>query len=266
MTSPITSALATNTKVVAIPAFNDNYIWCIHNNKDAVVVDPGDATPVLNYLKENELNLVGVLITHHHHDHTGGILKLASANTSLVVYGPNGGHIKGITHPLVDGDTATFSSMNIEFSVMEVPGHTLDHIAYYGHDALFCGDTLFSAGCGRLFEGTPEQMLCSLNKLAVLPDHTMVYCTHEYTAANVAFALAVEPDNKTLIEYKDWVSETRSNDVPTLPTTLSQQKSINPFLRAHKPTVKASVEAHTNQKLESEVAVFTEVRRWKDTF
>lgn len=266
MTTPMNSALPTNTKVVAIPAFNDNYIWCIHNNKDAVVVDPGDATPVLDYLKTNALNLVGVLITHHHHDHTGGILKLASANTSLVVFGPNGGHIKGITHPLVDGDTATFPSMGLELSVIEVPGHTLDHIAYYGHNALFCGDTLFSAGCGRLFEGTPEQMLHSLNKLAALPDHTMVYCTHEYTAANVAFALAVEPDNQALNNYSKWVSETRSNNVPTLPTTISEQKAINPFLRAHKPSVKASVEAHTNQKLNSDVTVFTEVRRWKDSF
>lgn len=266
MTSPINSALPSNTKVVAIPAFNDNYIWCIHNNKDAVVVDPGDATPVLNYLKKNELNLDGVLITHHHHDHTGGILKLASANTSLVVYGPSGGHIKGITHPLINGDTATFPTMNIELSVIDVPGHTLDHIAYCGHNVLFCGDTLFSAGCGRLFEGTPEQMLHSLNKLAALPDHTIVYCTHEYTAANVVFALAVEPDNQALNNYSKWVSETRSNNIPTLPTTISEQKAINPFLRAHKPSVKVSAEAYTNQKLNSDVAVFTEVRRWKDSF
>jgi len=160
-----------------IPAFTDNYIWCIHNNSNAVVVDPGDAQPVLEYVKANGLTLSAVLITHHHRDHTGGIAKLVSAHPELPVIGPRGGHIRGLTKSVSQGDTVTLPVLKMSLQVMEVPGHTLDHIAFFGHGLVFCGDTLFSAGCGRLFEGSPEQMLHSLNKLKRLPDDTKVRST-----------------------------------------------------------------------------------------
>lgn len=249
-----------------IPAFNDNYIWCIHDDKHAVVVDPGDATPVLSYLRENALKLAAVLITHHHHDHTGGIAKLASAVKELPIIGPRGGHIKGLTKTVAQGDTVALPVIDMSLQVLEVPGHTLDHIAFFGHGALFCGDTLFSAGCGRLFEGSPEQMLHSMNKLKRLPDSTRIYCAHEYTQANVNFALAVEPDNNDLKNYALWVKEKREHNECTLPGVLGEQKKINPFLRSHEPSVKDAAEAFTNTSLGDDVAVFAAVRRWKDEF
>ena len=261
-----TDSTLTNMTIFPIAAFEDNYIWCIHNDKHAVVVDPGDAEPVLNYLRTHNLVLSAVLITHHHRDHTGGIPKLASALPNLPIIGPRGGHIRGITKSVSQGDTVTLPLLNLTLQVMEVPGHTLDHIAFFGHDALFCGDTLFSAGCGRLFEGSPEQMLHSLNKLKRLPDATKVYCTHEYTLANVKFALAVEPNNSALQHYANWAQEKRGNNEPTLPSNLQEQKAINPFLRAHELSVKHAAEAYCEKSLRDDVAVFTAVRRWKDEF
>jgi hydroxyacylglutathione hydrolase len=249
-----------------IPAFTDNYIWCIHNNSNAVVVDPGDAQPVLEYVKANGLTLSAVLITHHHRDHTGGIAKLVSAHPELPVIGPRGGHIRGLTKSVSQGDTVTLPVLKMALQVMEVPGHTLDHIAFFGHGLVFCGDTLFSAGCGRLFEGSPEQMLHSLNKLKRLPDNTKVYCTHEYTQANVSFALAVEPENSALVNYAQWVQATRDKNKPTLPSTLKEQKAINPFLRSHELSVKTAAEAYCENSLADDVAVFAAVRRWKDEF
>ncbi|MCB4435764.1 hydroxyacylglutathione hydrolase [Alteromonas sp. McT4-15] len=249
-----------------IPAFTDNYIWCIHNKSNAVVVDPGDAQPVLEYVKANGLTLSAVLITHHHRDHTGGIAKLVSAHPELPVIGPRGGHIRGLTKSVSQGDTVTLPVLKMALQVMEVPGHTLDHIAFFGHGLVFCGDTLFSAGCGRLFEGSPEQMLHSLNKLKRLPDNTKVYCTHEYTQANVNFALAVEPDNSALVNYAQWVKTTRDENKPTLPSTLKEQKAINPFLRSHELSVKTAAEAYCENSLADDVAVFAAVRRWKDEF
>ena len=249
-----------------IPAFTDNYIWCIHNNSSAVVVDPGDAQPVLEYVKANGLTLSAVLITHHHRDHTGGIAKLVSAHPELPVIGPRGGHIRGLTKSVSQGDTVTLPVLKMALQVMEVPGHTLDHIAFFGHGLVFCGDTLFSAGCGRLFEGSPEQMLHSLNKLKRLPDNTKVYCTHEYTQANVNFALAVEPENSALVNYAQWVKATRDKNNPTLPSTLKEQKAINPFLRSHELSVKTAAEAYCENSLADDVAVFAAVRRWKDEF
>lgn len=258
--------LPSDVTIHPIPAFTDNYIWCIHNNTNAIVVDPGNAEPVLSYLKTKGLTLSAVLITHHHQDHTGGISKLATAVPDLPIIGPRGNHIRGITKSVAQGDTVSLPILNLSFQVMEVPGHTLDHIAFFGHGALFCGDTLFSAGCGRLFEGSPEQMYHSLNKLKRLPDSTIVYCTHEYTQANVKFALAVEPDNKALNNYADWVAEKRSQNLPTLPSNLKEQKNINPFLRAHELSVKTTAEAYCENKLVDDVAVFAAVRRWKDEF
>ena len=222
-----------NIAVHPIPAFTDNYIWCLHDDANAIVVDPGDAEPVLAFIKAKRLTLSAVLIAHHHRDHTGGIAKLVSAVPDLPVIGPRGNHIRGITKSVSQGDTVSLPVLKLSLQVMEVPGHTLDHIAFFGHGALFCGDTLFSAGCGRLFEGSPEQMHHSLNKLKRLPDSTKVYCTHEYTQANVKFALAVEPNNIALNEYADWVASMREQNLPTLPSNLKEQKNINPFLRAH---------------------------------
>ena len=261
-----TDVLPHGISIFPIEAFSDNYIWCIHNNEQAIVVDPGDAEPVLAFLKSENLHLAAVLITHHHHDHTGGIAKLVSANPGLPVIGPRGGHIRGITKSVSQGDTLQLPVLDLEFQVMEVPGHTLDHIAFFGHNVLFCGDTLFSAGCGRLFEGSPEQMLHSLNKLKRLPDNTLVYCTHEYTQSNVRFALEVEPENQALQAYSSWVDKKREMGMPTLPSNLAEQKQINPFLRSHELSVQTAAEAYCEKNMGDDVAVFAAVRRWKDEF
>ena len=258
--------LPSGVAIHPIPAFTDNYIWCIYNERSAIVVDPGDAEPVLTFIKAKGLTLSAVLITHHHRDHTGGIAKLVSAVPDLSVIGPRGNHIRGITKSVSQGDTVSLPVFKMALQVMEVPGHTLDHIAFFGHGALFCGDTLFSAGCGRLFEGSPEQMHHSLNKLKRLPATTKVFCTHEYTQANVQFALAVEPDNKALCDYAQWVAEKRAQGQPTLPSNLKEQKNINPFLRAHELSVKTAAEAYCENNLADDVAVFAAVRRWKDEF
>ena len=261
-----TDVLPSGISLVPIEAFTDNYIWCLHNTHDAIVVDPGDAEPVLAFLKKHQLALKAILITHHHHDHTGGIAKLVSANPGMPVIGPRGNHIRGITKSVSQGDTVQLPVLSLNFQVMEVPGHTLDHIAFFGHGIVFCGDTLFSAGCGRLFEGSPEQMLHSLNKLKRLPDDTLVCCAHEYTLANISFAQAVEKENKALNNYQHWAKQQREANLPTLPSTLKEQKNINPFLRAHELSVKTAAEAYCEKTLRDDVAVFTAVRRWKDGF
>lgn len=252
--------------VTPIPAFNDNYIWCLHTDQYAVVVDPGDADPVMQFCKSKSLSLAAILITHHHNDHTGGISALSEANKDLPVIGPRGGHISGITKSVAQGDVVKLPLIDCEFSVLELPGHTLDHIAFVGHNALFCGDTLFSAGCGRLFEGTPGQMHRSLNKIKRLPPSTVIYCTHEYTLANLKFALAVEANNSELQTYQDWAIATREKDTPTLPTDLATQLAINPFLRCNQDSVINSVTEYSNAELIDEIAVFTHLRQWKDNF
>jgi len=260
------TTLPNGIAITPIRAFTDNYIWCIHNSTHAVVVDPGDAEPVLAHLKQHGLTLAAILITHHHRDHTGGIAKLAAIAPQLPIIGPRGNHIRGITKSVSQGDTVSLPIFDMQLQVMEVPGHTLDHIAFFGHGVLFCGDTLFSAGCGRLFEGSPEQMLHSLNKLKRLPNDTLVYCTHEYTKANVAFALAIEPDNKALTQYEAWVEQQRHDNLPTLPSTLEKEKNINPFLRSHELSVKKAAETFSNSSLSDDAAVFAAVRRYKDEF
>lgn len=259
-------ALPETISIAAIPAFTDNYIWCMHNNRHAIVVDPGDAEPVLAFLREHNLRLAAILITHHHHDHTGGITHLVSANPSVPVIGPRGNHIRGITKSVAQGDTLRLPIFDLSFSILETPGHTLDHIAFYGHGLVFCGDTLFSAGCGRLFEGSPEQMAHSLNKLKRLPDDTWVYCTHEYTQANVTFSLTVDPDNEALIDYAAWVKERRENDEITLPSLISKEKAVNPFLRCHTDSVQRAVADYTGDATTDDVATFAGLRRWKDEF
>ncbi|MCV2885130.1 hydroxyacylglutathione hydrolase [Aestuariibacter sp. AA17] len=251
-------------QVIPIPIFSDNYVWCIHNQQHCVVVDPGDAEPVITFIKHQNLTLAGVLITHHHWDHTDGLPELLNAYPNVPVYGPNTPKAPLVSHTLKEDDVVDIDALNLTFSVVDVPGHTLDHIAYVSELGLFCGDTLFSAGCGRLFEGTPEQMHASLNKLMALPDNTLVYCTHEYTLANLEFAQLVEPDNAQLRTYTEWAQSQRAKDIPTLPTTIEQQKKINPFVRVTEPSVISAAEERLSQKITKADQVFAVVREWKD--
>jgi len=250
-----------------IRAFTDNYIWCLHNGREAWVVDPGEAAPVATFLRQRSLTLVGILITHHHADHTGGIAALSASHALEAVYGPDNPAISGITHTLHEGDSVRI--LDEQFNVIEVPGHTLDHIAYLSTHlqppALFCGDTLFAAGCGRLFEGTPEQMFNSLKKLRSAPRETRVYCTHEYTQANLRFAKAAEPDNLAQQQRAQSADKLRANDQPTLPSTLALELETNPFLRTQQPAIHAAALQH-NPHCSDEVEIFAAIRRWKDQF
>lgn len=256
--------------VSPIYAYTDNYIWCIHNDTKAWVVDPGDHKVVQHFLEEHKLSLEGILITHHHWDHVTGI-KALTEEWKVPVYGPKHPKIPEITHHVQEGDQITF--FNTHFEVLEVPGHTLDHIAYMNVDEqcpphLFCGDTLFCAGCGRLFEGTPQQMHQALQKLAQLKDETLVFCTHEYTLSNLKFAQAVEPDNPRIQEEMDRVQSLNLAETPSLPTSIAKEKAINPFLRSASPQIRQkltetfSVPADTF----SDADCFAAVRRWKDNF
>jgi hydroxyacylglutathione hydrolase len=255
-------------KLIPLPAFQDNYLWVLHNGHRAVVVDPGDAQPVLDFLQRDGLQLEAILVTHHHPDHIGGVDAVRDA-TGAKVYGPARETIPQPLERLVEGDTAT--ALGLTFNVIDVPGHTSGHIAYHcmdvdGHPLLFCGDTLFSGGCGRLFEGTPAQMLSSLDKLAALPGDTRVCCTHEYTLSNLKFARAVEPGNAELIHYSQRCEELRERDLPTLPSTIAQEKLINPFLRTRQPGVVQAARAFDAATPEDEVAVFAAIRQWKNEF
>jgi hydroxyacylglutathione hydrolase len=253
-----------------IPAFQDNYLWLFHQEGDraAFVVDPGDAQPVLDCLVQNNLELAGILITHHHPDHTGGINALL-ANNDVPVYGPDSNNIPQISHRLYEGDCINLAETN--FSVLEIPGHTLDHIAFAaspeGQSPLvFCGDTLFTAGCGRIFEGSAEQMYQSLQKLAALPDATRIYCAHEYTLSNLAFATAVEPTNQVLQDKTAADEEKRQQGLPTVPSTMAIERKTNPFLRCHLPSLALAASQHSSRELSDPAEVMREIRLWKDTF
>ncbi len=249
--------------IKSIPAFNDNYIWLIKNSdRRCAVVDPGDAAPVLAYLQEHDLTLDAILITHHHHDHIGGIPELVRQFPGIDVVGPANEPVPTLTHPVNSGDQIEL--FGEVFMVIGLEGHTLGHVGYVGDEKLFCGDTLFSAGCGRVFEGTMEQMYSSLQKMAMLPEETLVYCAHEYTASNVAFALAVEPDNNQLQIYREEVNRLRAQNLPTIPTTIRREKWINPFLRVEEPSVIKSVNTRTSQI--DPISIFTALREWKNEF
>jgi hydroxyacylglutathione hydrolase len=261
-------------KLIPLPAFQDNYLWLLHDGQRALVVDPGDAQPVLAFLRDNGLRLEAILVTHHHPDHVGGVDALRGA-TGAQVWGPARERIPGPFVPLAEGDTAL--ALGLRFEVLDVPGHTAGHIAYYcglrpdrelvdGKPLLFCGDTLFSGGCGRLFEGTPAQMLASLDKLAALPEDTVVCCTHEYTLGNLKFALAVEPSNTELIHYRQQCERLREQGMPTLPTTIGLERRINPFLRTRLPAVAGAARAYNAATADEEVAVFAAIRQWKNEF
>ena len=249
----------------AVSAFNDNYIWVIHDTHHCVVVDPGQAQGVIEYVTQHQLSIAAILLTHHHHDHTGGVLQLRQF-TDCPVYGPNNSAIQGITDSVGDGDNVSIAALDLNFSVLACPGHTLDHIAFYAKPWLFCGDTLFSAGCGRMFEGNPTQLWNSLQYLSSLPAETEVYCAHEYTEANLRFAAAVEPDNQAIKEHQQWVQRKRQNNEPSLPSTLAIESNVNPFLRCHLQSVKDSAQQRAQTSLSATVDIFACLRYWKDSF
>lgn len=253
--------------IVPIPAFQDNYLWLLRNDKDAAIVDPGDAAPVLDYLRREKLRLVAILNTHHHADHIGGNAGLLQ-HYDVPVYGPHDERILQITHALREGDRVPLDALDIALSVIDVPGHTRSHIAFYSENAgiVFSGDTLFACGCGRLFEGTPAQMYASLGKLAALPDNTRVYCAHEYTLANLRFARTVEPNNPALQTWEEEAKKLRAENKPTVPSTIAQEKAGNPFLRCAMPAVIASANQKAGITLENPVEVFRVLREWKNTF
>lgn len=254
--------------VTPIRAFSDNYLWLVRGltaSHRAAVVDPGDARPVLAALDAAGLSLDAILVTHHHVDHVGGVAELAD-RTGAEVIAPAAEPIPHATHRVRGGDEVRLERLGLHFRVIDVPGHTAGHVAYYGHGAVFAGDALFSGGCGRVFEGTPAQMLASLDALAALPPETRLYCAHEYTASNLRFALAVDPSNVTATDYAAHVAEMRERDEPTLPSSIGLERMINPFLRVREPAVQAAAAAHAGRALDDAVATFTVVRRWKDTF
>jgi hydroxyacylglutathione hydrolase len=252
--------------LLPLPAFDDNYIWMLHDGRQALVVDPGDEQPVLQALQTLGLQLKAILVTHHHADHVGGVAALRAA-TGATVYGPAGETMPEPLQRFADGDTLDL--LGLHFTSLNVPGHTAGHIAWYapacdGQPLLFCGDTLFSGGCGRLFEGTPAQMLASLDKLAALPGATRVCCAHEYTLSNLRFARAVEPDNAALQDYSQRCEALRARELPTLPSTIAVERDINPFLRSRQPAVTQAVAARAAAN--DEISIFAALREWKNQF
>ncbi|MDQ2916403.1 MAG: hydroxyacylglutathione hydrolase [Pseudomonadota bacterium] len=254
--------------IIPIRAFRDNYIWAVRNGRFAAVVDPGDATPVLAWLDENDVELSAILATHHHADHVGGVPALR-ARYGVPVFGPAHETIPQRTHALGEGDRIDVPGVDLSLAVLDIPGHTAGHIAYYRTEIdplLFCGDTLFAAGCGRLFEGTPAEMWSSLSKLAALPAATRVYCGHEYTLANLRFAAAVEPENA---DVRDRIPHERGKldrGLPTLPSTIGDELATNPFLRAALPNVMSRAASHAGRPMTGDVEAFATLRGWKNDF
>jgi hydroxyacylglutathione hydrolase len=261
--------------VLAVPAFNDNYLWLIHDGRSAAVVDPGDAGPILTALRAHALTLTAILLTHHHRDHIGGVPALLQQH-DVPVFGPRHDGIAAVTQPLGEGDRITVPGIGLALTVIDVPGHTNGHIAYYSESEegenkkerrLFCGDTLFAGGCGRLFEGTPAQMAASLDKLAALPPDTQVFCAHEYTLSNLRFALAVEPGNETLQARMETDSATRQRGMPTVPSTIAVERATNPFLRYREPGIAQGLAADGKVTPgAAPLAVFAALREYKNHF
>jgi hydroxyacylglutathione hydrolase len=249
----------------AIPAFKDNYIWLIEDGASAVAVDPGEAAPVERFVDERGLGLSAVVATHHHMDHVGGLVGLAR-RFKCETFGPAGEAVAGLDHRLRQGDRFELPGLGLALETLDIPGHTAGHIALFGGGAVFCGDTLFACGCGRLFEGTPAQMVASLDKLAHLPGTTRVYCGHEYTLANIRFAEAVEPDNRALAARKVRERAKRDGGEPTLPSTIAEELATNPFLRCGEPGVAAAAARHAGRPLNGRVEVFAAIREWKNSF
>ena len=250
--------------VEPIKAYTDNYIWLVSTNEGSIVVDPGESEEILNLIDSNKIDLKGVLITHHHYDHTNGLLDLTN-KMNLEVYGPK--KIEGINKIVKESDK--FSIIGIDFEVIEIPGHTLDHLAFYSSNnkdpVLFCGDTLFAGGCGRVFEGTFEQMFKSLNKISNYPKETKIFCGHEYTLSNLEFALEVDENNKQLADEYINVKKLISSDIPSLPTNLNKELKVNPFLRCNEINIKNKV-IDKFDIIDDELEIFTALRKWKDNF
>lgn len=253
-------------KIDPIPAFDDNYIWCLSNSdsNSAVVVDPGDASVVLSHLKKHDLELSAILITHKHWDHIGGIRRLTEVYPGIPVYGPRLEEIEGVTIKVCEGEGIELQGIDAAFEVLDVSGHTEGHVAYLGEGVLFCGDTLFAAGCGRVFSGTHAQLYASLQKIASLSPATRLYCAHEYTLDNLGFAQWVEPDSVALERRIQRDRASREAGLPTVPSTLREELTTNPFLRCHIRQVKSAAEKYAGRQLSNYEAVFTAVRNWKD--
>jgi hydroxyacylglutathione hydrolase len=253
-------------KIESIEAFTDNYIWLITTIEGSIVIDPGESSKIINFLKEKQLNLKAILVTHHHFDHTGGINEILF-HFPVDVFGPFNNGIENINKKLKDGDKV--SIIGIEFEIIEIPGHTLDHIAFYsennGSPILFCGDTLFAGGCGRVFEGTSDQMYESLNKLKILPDNTSVYCGHEYTLSNLKFAKEAEPFNQNTLSRYNEVLELREKGFPSIPSSLSTELKTNPFLRSDVEEVQENISIKFKTTKEPK-EIFKALRSWKDNF
>jgi len=254
--------------VTAIPAFKDNYLWLIEADSHCYIVDPGDGLVVHQWLQRRGKRLSAILITHHHRDHIGGIDMLLR-HYPVPIYGPHSDYIPQITHPLTDNDRLSLPGLPLK--AIAVPGHTMDHIAYFTHPEkqdplLFCGDTLFAGGCGRIFDGTAERLHNSLTKLSRLPGETRVFCAHEYTLANLQFARTIEQNNKDLMKRIGVEEQKRMHNQPTLPTTMAIERATNPFLRCQHDNIKRNVEKHYQTTISSELEVFTLMRQWKDNF
>ncbi|MEW5771214.1 MAG: hydroxyacylglutathione hydrolase [Pseudomonadota bacterium] len=255
--------------ISAIPAFRDNYIWAVrdlHRDPSAtVLVDPGEPGAILTWLASQQARPLAILVTHHHGDHTGALAALGE-RWRVPVYGPRRERIAGVTHPVGEGDEVELPELGLRLAVMETPGHTLGHVCYVGDGLAFTGDTLFSCGCGRLFEGTAAQMHESLRRLAALPEDTRVYCAHEYTLPNIGFALEVEPDNPALLARHEAARQARKAGLPTLPSTIGQERAANPFLRCHLPAVQVAISQHQGLSVNGAMEAFAALRRWKDDY
>jgi len=252
--------------VSPIPAFDDNYIWLLRDpgSSRAAVVDPGDEEPVLAALEAHGLELGAILVTHHHYDHIGGVDALRGAFPRVRIFGPPDRRIRALTDPVGEGDEIRIPGLAEGLRILEVPGHTSTHIAYLGAGTLFCGDTLFAAGCGRVFDGTFDQLAASLQRIACLPQETLCYCAHEYTLANLGFAKWVEPRNVAIAERNEAVAKVRAADRPSVPSRLAEELATNPFLRTGVPEVKAAAATASGRSLVTGAEVFAALRRWKD--